>query len=157
VINEIENVKIEHVLIDVESTPIFESLDISSSTNRPEFPSEEFGDFMKLLVKWNLSDACGSDILKFSRKICRDNVILPTSTKQERQLIDQINVSHVSFKKTLIMLYNNEVYYLYHRHIFDAIKELLGNPNIFKHCIFEFKILNDKYQRVYHEQYNRKW
>ena len=31
---------------------VFESLDISSSTaNKPEFPSEEFGDFMELLTK----------------------------------------------------------------------------------------------------------
>ena len=55
---------------------VFESLNISSITtiSKPEFPSEEFGSFMALLTKWNLSDACGSDILKFARKICRDDV-----------------------------------------------------------------------------------
>ena len=60
-----------------------------------------------LEILWNCS-LNGSDILKFSRKICRDDVILPSSTKQGRQLIDQINVPHVSFKKTPIMLYNDE-------------------------------------------------
>ena len=82
----------EYSLHDVEPTPIFD-LDISSTTNRPEFPSEEFGDFMELVTKWNLSDACANDIFKFSRKICRDDVKLPTSAKQARQLLDRINVS----------------------------------------------------------------
>src|SRR5688572_32559718 len=90
----------EYSLIDIDPIPIFEFIDIRSVTSRPEFPSEEFGDFMELLAKWNLSDACGSDILKFSKKICRDDVNLPTSVKQGRQLLDQdrkstrLNSSH---------------------------------------------------------------
>jgi len=55
----------EYSLHDVEPTPIFDTLDISSTTNRPEVLSEEFGDFMELVTKWNLSDACANDILKF--------------------------------------------------------------------------------------------
>ena len=109
---------------------------------------------MELLVKWNLSDACGSDLLKFTKKICRDDVILPTSVKQGRQTLDQMNVSHISFKKIPIMSYKDDTYYLYHRQIFDAIKELLSNQNVLKHCIFDFEALNHKDQRVYHEQYN---
>ena len=59
--------RIDFKLIDVKPISTFEFINIRSSTaNRPEFPSEEFGDFMELLTKWNLSDACGSDILKFS-------------------------------------------------------------------------------------------
>src|SRR2546429_9650199 len=93
------NDNINYSLIDIEPMSIFESIDIRSVTSRPEFPSEEFEDFMELLAKWNLSDACGSDILKFSKKICRDDVNLPTSVKQGRQLLDQIVVPHISFKK----------------------------------------------------------
>ena len=85
---------------------------------------------MALLTKWNLSEACGSDILKFLCKICRDDVRLPTSVKQGHQLIDQMNVPHISFKKLPIMTYMEETYYLYHRQIFDAIKELLSNKEI---------------------------
>ena len=68
----IDNNENEHyLLLNVEQIPTFESIDIRSRTaNKPEFPSEEFGEFMELITKWNLSDACGSDILKFSRKIC---------------------------------------------------------------------------------------
>src|SRR2546429_2767428 len=132
----------KHKLLDVDPTSIIESLDISSSTtNRPEFSSEEFEDFMALLTKWNLSEVCGSDILKFSRKICRDDVRLPTSVKQSYQLINQMNVPHISFKKLPIMTYMEETYYLHHRQIFDAIKKLLSNKEIFDNCTFDFKTL----------------
>ena len=44
-IDESRDIEIEHSLIDVEPIPTFESLDIRV-TNIPEFPSEEFGNFM---------------------------------------------------------------------------------------------------------------
>ncbi|CAG8692180.1 6757_t:CDS:2, partial [Funneliformis mosseae] len=40
----------------------------SLTTYKPEFLSEEFGDFIELLTRWNLSDTCSSDILKFACK-----------------------------------------------------------------------------------------
>jgi hypothetical protein len=146
-------------ILDIESMLIFEFIDIRSSTtnSRPELPSEEFGDFMELLTRWNLSDACGSDILKFARKIGRDDVNLLTSVKQGRQLIDQIHVPHISFKKSPIMTYKEETYYLNYRPIFDGIKELLSNKDVFDNCTFEFKLLNHEGQRIYHEQYNCEW
>lgn len=145
------------MLHDIEPIPIFDTLNISSTTNKPEFPSEEFGDFMELVTKWNLSNACASDILKFSRKICRNDVKLPTSVKQGRQLLDRINVSHLSFNKVPIMTYKEEIYYLRCRPIFDAIKELLSNKEILDNCVFEFKSLNHDGQKIYSEQYNGEW
>ncbi|KAF0458253.1 hypothetical protein F8M41_001053 [Gigaspora margarita] len=42
----------EFALLDIELPLIFESLDITNSINEElRFPSEEFGDFVKLLVK----------------------------------------------------------------------------------------------------------
>lgn len=96
--------EIEYSLINVEPIPTFESLNVRV-TNISEFPSKKFGDFMELFIKWNLSDACGNDILKFSKKICCDNVNLPTLVKKGHQLLDQIVVPHISFKKMLIMTY----------------------------------------------------
>src|SRR2546430_1343471 len=135
----IVNDNINYLLIDIEPMSIFESIDVRSVTSKPEFPSEEFGDFMELLAKWNLSDACGSDILKFSKKICRDDVNLPTSVKQGRQLLDQIVVPHISFKKSPIMTYKEETYYLHYRPIFDAIKELLSNKDIFTRPLLDYR------------------
>ena len=153
----IVNDNINYSLIDIEPMSIFESIDVRSVTSKPEFPSEEFGDFMELLAKWNLSDACGSDILKFSKKICHDNVNLPTSVKQGRQLLVQIVVPHISFKKSHIMTYKEETYYLHYRPIFDAIKELLSNKEILDNCTFNFKPLYHEGQRIYYEQYNGDW
>ena len=112
---------------------------------------------MELVTKWNLSDSCTSDILKFSHKICHDNVTLPSSIKKGRQLLDQINVSHISFEKVPIMTYMKETYYLYYRQIFNAIKELLINKENFDNCTFEFKLLYHQDQRIYQEQYNGTW
>ena len=51
------------ILLTVKLILTFESINITSLIiNRPEFLNEEFGDFMKLLIKQNLSEACGSDI-----------------------------------------------------------------------------------------------
>src|ERR1041385_5578098 len=102
----------DYSLIDIESMSIFESIDVRSVTSKPEFPSEEFKDFMELLAKWNLSDACGSDILKFSKKICHDDVNLLTSVKQGHQLLYQIIVPHIFFKKSPIMIYKEETSFI---------------------------------------------
>jgi hypothetical protein len=61
------------------------------------------------------------------------------------------NGLHNSFKKAPIMLYNEEIYYLHYRQIFDAMKELLSNIDIFEHCIFKFMPLNYENQRIYSE------
>ena len=55
------------------------------------------------------------------------------------------------------MEYMNELYFLYYRSIFDAIKELLSNKDIFNSCTFEFTPLYHEEQRVYSEQYNGQW
>ena len=146
------------MLIYIEPTPPFESLELSNTANdKPDFPSKEFGDFIELLVKWNLSDAYSSDILHFSRNICREDTVLPTSIKQGHQFLDQMTVPHLHFEKTAIMVYQNETYYLYHWPIFDAIKELLSNANIFEHCVFDFTPLHHQAGRIYGEQYNSDW
>jgi hypothetical protein len=146
------------VLSYVEPLPTFDTLKLNNTTNdKPEFPSDEFGEFMELVVKWNLSDACASDILQFSRKICDEDTILPSSIKQGRQLLDKMVVPHLTFQKTIIMTHQDEEYYLYHRPIFDAIKELLENRDIFKYCVFDYTPLDYEGERIYGEQFNSEW
>ena len=112
---------------------------------------------MELVVKWNLSDACANDILQFSKRICGENIVLPASIKQGRQFLDKVVVPHLQFKRTIIMTHKNEEYYLHSRPIFDAVKELLENREIFGHCIFEYTPLHYEGERVYGEQYNSGW
>ncbi|PKY62901.1 hypothetical protein RhiirA4_432810, partial [Rhizophagus irregularis] len=130
---------VEFELIDVEYPPVAKNIDITTS-DKIDFPSKEFGNFMSLLVKWDLSDACSNEILKFSKSIARDDVVLPTSVKQGRKFLDQLAKPHTSFKK-----------------IFDTIKELLSNNDIFEHCVFKFTPLYNRGQRIYSEQFNGKW
>ncbi|CAB4444770.1 unnamed protein product [Rhizophagus irregularis] len=59
----------------------------------------------------------------------------------------------------IIIEYNQIQYILHHRTIFDAIKELLSNKEIFKYCIFDYNsdyIMNDKGEQkhCYSELYN---
>lgn len=89
----------------MENPPIVEVLDITDSNSSDEmtFPSDEYGKFMNLLVKWNLSDSCSNDILQFSKSIAREDIILPTSVKQGRKYLDQLAEPYISFKKVAIM------------------------------------------------------
>jgi hypothetical protein len=112
---------------------------------------------MKLITKWNLSDACSSEILQFSKSIAREEIVLPSSVKQGRKFVDQLAKPYISFKKVPIMLYNEEIYYLHYQQIFDAIKELLSNDDILEHCIFKFTPLHYQNQRIFREQFNGKW
>jgi hypothetical protein len=150
---------VECQLFEVEPSLVFESLDIRSinTENISNFPSEEFGEFMKLIIKWNLSDTCSGDILRFLNKVSRDDTILPTSIQQGKQLLDKIMVPYISFKKVPIMEYEEETYYLNYRPIFDCIKELLTNKDILNHCVFEFTPLYYEEQRIYNEQFNGEW
>src|SRR3954470_1923067 len=55
------------------------------------------------------------------------------------------------------MTYKEETYYLHYRPIFDVIKELLSNKEIFDNCTFKYTPLYHEGQRIYYEQYNGEW
>lgn len=77
---------------------------------------------------------------------------MPTNVKQSRDFINSMNIEHLSYLKTKVLEYENEEYYFYHRPIFDAVKELLSNANILKHCKWEFIAeYNEQHERIYGE------
>ena len=39
------------------------------ANNVPSFPSQEFGDFMNIIISRGLSESVGNEILKFARRI----------------------------------------------------------------------------------------
>jgi hypothetical protein len=78
---------IEYILLDTEYPPVIKYLDITTNDNmsdKSNFLSKEFGDFMNLITKWNLSDSCSNELLQFTKGISRKDVILPNSIKQGR-------------------------------------------------------------------------
>lgn len=118
---------------------------------------------MEIVMKHRLPDSTGNELLNWFNEYKMDpSVILPTNTKQGRTLIDSMDVPHILYNKTAVMEYNGIEYTLYHRPLFDAVKELLSNSDIFKHCVFDYTpsfATNDKgeLEHCYGEQYSSKW
>ena len=128
-----------------------------------KFPDEAYAEFMELISKHHITNSAGDDILKwFHSNHMRIEAKIPKNTAQGRAFVDSMNIMHVQFQKSLVMKYENEDYYLYHRPIFDAVKELLLNPEILKNCNWNFApeyFFNDNglQERYYSEQWTCKW
>ncbi|CAB4413656.1 unnamed protein product [Rhizophagus irregularis] len=154
----------------VVSSSILTVLDVRTAqkvqeTNNaiPSFPNSAYEAFVHLLTKHNLSDSVANDIISLFNNFHMDSTaILPSNAKAARKLLDSMQIPHILYKKTVIMEYNQKQYILYHRTIYDTIKELLSNEDIFKHCVFDFMPkyltnINGENERCYGEQYNSEW
>jgi len=118
---------------------------------------------VQLVTKHKLADSVANNIIHLFNNFHMDPAaILPSNAKSARTLLDSIKISHILYTKTIVMEYNQVQYMLHHRSIFDAIKELLSNKEIFKYCIFDYE---PKYttnnlgerERSYSELYNSNW
>ncbi|PKY60677.1 hypothetical protein RhiirA4_431298 [Rhizophagus irregularis] len=154
----------------VVSSSILTVLDVRTAqkvqeTNNaiPSFPNSAYEAFVHLLTKHNLSNSVANDIISLFNNFHMDSMaILPSNAKAARKLLDSMQIPHILYKKTVIMEYNQKQYILYHRTIYDTIKELLSNEDIFKHCVFDFMPkyltnINGENERCYGEQYNSEW
>lgn len=118
---------------------------------------------MELTSTHKFSDSAGNDVLKWFRKYhLQKNIVLPTNMVQGREFINSMKIDHLLYLKTKVLTYEDEEYYLHHRPIFDAVKELLSNSDILKNCQWDFSpeyIINDDGQneRVYGEQWTGLW
>lgn len=118
---------------------------------------------MELASTHRFSDSAGNDVLKwFCKYHLQKNIVLPTNVAQGRKVINSINIDHLLYLKTKVLIYKDEEYYLHHRPIFDAVKELLSNSDILNYCQWDFSpeyIINDNGQneRVYGEQWTGVW
>ncbi|PKY31875.1 hypothetical protein RhiirB3_449695 [Rhizophagus irregularis] len=130
-----------YILRIPEITYQITSIDTRSVSDHsvPQFSDTAYAEFMKLVSTHHFSNSAGNDILKwFRRHYLRENVILPANTTQGREFVNSMNIEHLLYLKTKILEYENEEYYLHHRPIFDAVKELLSNADILKHCQWDF-------------------
>ncbi|RGB25021.1 hypothetical protein C1646_772327, partial [Rhizophagus diaphanus] len=88
--------------------------------------------------------------------------ILPSNAKAARKLLDSMQIPHILYKQIFIIKYNQIHYIFYHRTIYDTIKELLSNKDIFSHCVFDYmpKYIENargEKERCYGEQYSSEW
>ncbi|CAB4375733.1 unnamed protein product [Rhizophagus irregularis] len=148
------------VLVDVRSIQIIqETTNLTPTT----FPNPAYEAFVQLVTKHKLSDSVANDIIHLFNNYSMDpTATLPSNAKAARVFLDSIEIPHILYKKMIIMEYNQIQYTLHYRTIFDAIKELLSNKEIFKYCVFDYSpdyITNDKgeQERCYSELYNSDW
>ncbi|CAB4437322.1 unnamed protein product [Rhizophagus irregularis] len=148
------------VLVDVRSIQIIqETTNLTPTT----FPNPAYEAFVQLVTKHKLSDSVANDIIHLFNNYSMDpTATLPSNAKAAQVFLDSIEIPHILYKKMIIMEYNQIQYTLHHRTIFDAIKELLSNKEIFKYCVFDYSpdyITNDKgeQERCYSELYNSDW
>ncbi|PKB93885.1 hypothetical protein RhiirA5_440079 [Rhizophagus irregularis] len=142
-----------------DQTTVIDIRPISVNCNTLQFPDTAYAEFMELVLTHHLSNSAGNSVLKWFRKhYLRNDVILPTNVKQGHNFIYSMNIEHLSYLKTKVLEYEDEEYYLYHRPIFDAVKELLSNADILKHCKWEFIAeYNEQHERIYGEQWTGLW
>ena len=152
--------EIQNNVIDVRSAQRLQETTNSTSTT---FPNSAYEAFVQLVTKHKLSDSIANDIiLLFNNFHMNSTATLPSNAKAARALLDSIQVPHILYNKTIVMEYDQIQYTLYHRTIYDAIKELLSNEEIFKYCIFDYKpkyVTNDRSEkeRCYSELYDSEW
>ncbi|CAB4444729.1 unnamed protein product [Rhizophagus irregularis] len=149
-----------------------ENLNEVSNTNLSDNSGENLSETSNAKLDENISSIESDDdknydtietmviALKFKVLFYMDpTATLPSNAKAARVFFDLIEISYILYKKMIIIEYNQIQYILHHRTIFDAIKELLSNKEIFKYCIFDYNsdyIMNDKGEQkhCYSELYN---
>jgi hypothetical protein len=131
----------------VESSSILMVLDIRTAqrlqeTNNatiPSFSNSAYEAFVQLLTKHNLSDSVANDIISLFNNFYMDpTATLPSNAKAARKLLDSMQIHHILYQKMVIIEYKHKQYILCHQTIYDTIKELLSNEDIFKYCVFNY-------------------
>lgn len=159
VIETIASYEIQNNIIDVRSAQKVQ--ETTSSTLA--FPNPAYEAFVQLVTKHKLSDSAANDIIHLFNNFHMDQTAnLPSNAKAARTLLDSIQIPHILYKKMIVMEYNQIQYTLHHRTIYDTIKELLSNEDIFKHCVFDYNPAyttndNGEQERCYSELYNSEW
>ncbi|CAB4397113.1 unnamed protein product [Rhizophagus irregularis] len=99
-------------------------------------------------------------MLRILKKYCTDQ--LPGSTRKGRTFIDNMDVKGLQFKEKELIIFEEEIYKLHYRPIYDAIKSLISNSDLTKDFLFDYDEqweygLNGSLIRVYSEQNTADW
>src|SRR5436305_15048348 len=107
-----------------------------------DYPNEAYGDLMSLVTKHKLSNAMGNAIIKFFNKHANLNTSpLLKSIEKERKYMDNMNLSTLTFTKTLVKNYKNKEYYLHHQSLINCIKNILSISDILQNFALTFEKL----------------
>ena len=95
---------------------------------------------MILITKYKLNNKAGNAIIHFFNK--HSNITkspLPKSIEKGRVYMNNMKFPNLEFTKTLITVYNDKEYFLYHHNIINCIKNILAIPNITQDFALSFK------------------
>src|SRR5271170_2317744 len=91
---------------------------------------------MELVVESNLSNKIGNKIIKFFNKHSNlEKSLLPKSTRNGKDYINQINSPSLEFKEKIVATYSEVNFKLYYCPIFRAIQALLQCPKVAKNFV----------------------
>jgi len=91
-----------------------------------EWPNDAYYDFMKLIIKGNISNKIGDKIIKFFNKYSNlKKSPLPKLTKNGKDYLNQINSPSIKFKERVVASYSGIDFTLYYQPIFRTIQALL--------------------------------
>ncbi|GBC34610.2 hypothetical protein GLOIN_2v1836976 [Rhizophagus irregularis DAOM 181602=DAOM 197198] len=137
---------------DLQGASLDDAIDVVDGKPTPErvvkWPNDAYRDFLELIVEGNISNKIGDKIIKFFNKHSNlDKSPLPSSTKNGKDYLNQINSPLIDFKEKVVATYNEINFTLYYRPLFHAIQALLQRPEVannFVHKGIQNKIKDDR-------------
>ncbi|GBC24124.2 hypothetical protein GLOIN_2v1836976 [Rhizophagus irregularis DAOM 181602=DAOM 197198] len=129
-----------------------DAIDVVDGKSTPErvvkWPNDAYRDFLELIVEGNISNKIGDKIIKFFNKLSNlDKSPLPSSTKNGKDYLNQINSLLIDFKEKVVATYNEINFTLYYRPLFRAIQAFLQRSEVtnnFVHKKIQNKMKNDR-------------
>ena len=151
-------------LEDLQGTTLDDALDTIEGKNRLDrivkWPNDAYRDFMELIVEGNISNKIGDKIIKFFNNHSNlENSPLPSSTKNGKDFLDQIDSPSIDFKEKVVATYNEVNFTLYYRPIFRAIKVLLQRSEVVDNFVHRGILKKDNITgtRIFGEPYECNW
>ncbi|CAB4407035.1 unnamed protein product [Rhizophagus irregularis] len=151
---------------DLQGASLDDAIDVVNGKPTPErvvkWPNDAYRDFLELIVESNISNKIGDKIIKFFNKHSNlDKSPLPSSTKNGKDYLNQINSPLIDFKEKVVATYNEINFTLYYRPLFHAIQALLQRPEVannFVHKGIQNKMKDDRGEtRIFGEPFEGNW
>ncbi|CAB4376815.1 unnamed protein product [Rhizophagus irregularis] len=135
----------------------FQESEELKSKEYTEFPNKAYEDLMTLVTKHKLNNKAGNAIIQFFNKYSNlSQSPLPKSIEKGKAYMNNMK-SNLTFTKTLIKVYDNKEYFLYHQNLINCIKNIIAIPDITQDFALSFEDCKYKGERIYKEQNTGSW
>jgi hypothetical protein len=123
-----------------KSAEEFEESTKESDETYTEFPNEAYKDLMILVTKHKLNNKASNAIINFFNKHSTlSKSPLPKNIEKGRAFMNEMKFPNLTFKKTLITIYNSKEYFLYYQDLLNCIKNILDIPDIMQDFALSFE------------------